>query len=160
MIAVIAAYTTERVIGNKGRIPWKIPGEQKRFRQLSLGNVVIMGRKTYEEIGHPLHDRINIVISNTVEFKGSNLYTAHSLSEAVSMFPEKDIYIAGGAMLYKEAIPISDVLYITEIHASFAGDTFFPKFNPDDYIKEESGHYEESIPYTYLTYIKRSSTEG
>lgn len=77
MIALIAALSKNRVIGKEGRIPWKIKGEQKRFKELTTGNVVIMGRRSYEEIGRPLPGRITIVVSSTKDFTGENCYTAH-----------------------------------------------------------------------------------
>ena len=103
MIALIVAYSINKVIGNKGIIPWKIKGEQKRFKELTTGNVVIMGRRSYEEIGKPLPNRTTIVISNTKTFSAVNCMTATSLSEALKMAEGRNVYIAGGAQLYKES---------------------------------------------------------
>ena len=100
MIALIVAYAKNRVIGNGGCIPWKIEGEQRRFKELTTGNVVIMGRRSYEEIGRPLPDRMTIVISNTIKIEGENCITAKSLAEAIELAGDKDIYISGGSKLY------------------------------------------------------------
>lgn len=104
MIALIVAYANNQVIGNKGCIPWKIKGEQKRFRELTMGNVVIMGRRSYEEIGKPLPGRTTIVISNTKKFDYDNCLTAKTLEEAIELAGDKDIYIAGGVRLYEESL--------------------------------------------------------
>src|SRR5574344_992278 len=102
MISLIVAYARNRVIGNCGKIPWKIKGEQKRFKELTTGNVVIMGRRSYEEIGHPLPNRDTIVVSNTVNYDAPHCKTASSLVEAVEMVEGKNVYISGGARLYQE----------------------------------------------------------
>ena len=104
MIALIVAYAKNKVIGNKGCIPWKIKGEQKRFRELTTGNIVIMGRKSYEEIGRPLPNRTTIVVSNTKRFEDINLLTAKSLREAIELAGDRDIFISGGAGIYEEAL--------------------------------------------------------
>lgn len=155
MIALIVAYANNQVIGNKGCIPWKIKGEQKRFRELTTGNVVIMGRRSYEEIGKPLPDRTTIVISSTKNFESENCLTAKSLSEAIELAGDKDIYISGGARLYEEALPLVEKMYITEIDYDVEGDTFFPAFDKEEFVKEINEHFDGEIPYTYVTYIRR-----
>lgn len=155
MIALIVAYANNQVIGNKGCIPWKIKGEQKRFRELTTGNVVIMGRRSYEEIGKPLPDRTTIVISSTKNFESENCLTAKSLSEAIELAGNKDIYISGGARLYEEALPLVEKMYITEIDHDVEGDTFFPAFDKEEFMKEINEHFDGEIPYTYVTYIRR-----
>lgn len=155
MIALIVAYANNQVIGNKGCIPWKIKGEQKRFRELTTGNVVIMGRRSYEEIGKPLPDRTTIVISSTKNFESENCLTAKSLSEAIELAGDKDIYISGGARLYEEALPLVEKMYITEIDYDVEGDAFFPAFDKEEFVKEINEHFDGEIPYTYVTYIRR-----
>lgn len=156
MIALIVAYSKNRVIGYKGCIPWKIKGEQKRFRELTMGNVVIMGRRSFEEIGHPLPNRFTIVISRSRKYEYENCTTASSLAEALEMADnDKDIYIAGGAMLYKEALPLVDKMYITEIDKEIEGDTVFPDFDENEYNKCVDERFEEEIPFTYITYTRK-----
>ena len=155
MIALIVARAENGVIGANRKIPWHIPGEQKRFRELTVGNTVIMGRRTYEEIGRPLPNRDTVVVSRTARFEGERCRTAASLSEAIAMSRTEDVFVCGGAALYKEAIPLVDVMYITEIHASFEGDTCFPEFNADLFRKTEELYVEGAIPYTYVTYEKK-----
>ena len=104
MIGLIVARSKNNVIGKEGRIPWRIKGEQKQFKELTTGNVVVMGRKSYEEIGRPLPNRMNIVVSNTKEFTGENLLTVKSLKEALEAAGDRDVFISGGYGLFKEAI--------------------------------------------------------
>lgn len=155
MIALIVAYTKNRVIGNKGCIPWKIKGEQKRFRELTIGNVVVMGRRSYEEIGRPLPNRTTIVISNTRNFDCENCMTAKSLAEALELAGDRKVYISGGARLYEEALPLVEKMYITEIDAEIEGDTYFPMLDEALYEKEIDERVEGEIPYTYVTYTRK-----
>lgn len=155
MIALIVAHDKNRVIGNKGVIPWNIEGEKQRFKELTTGNVVIMGRKTYEEIGRPLPNRTTIVISNTKNFDSDSCFTAKSLTEALKMASGRDIYIAGGARLYKEALDLVDVMYITEIDGVFEGDTYFPIFDESLFDKKIVKEVDGPIPYKYISYIRK-----
>ncbi len=153
MIGLIVARSKNNVIGKNGKIPWKIKGEQKQFKELTTGNVVIMGRNSYDEIGHPLPNRETIVISNTKKYKGENLHTASSVKEAIEFAEGKDVYIAGGYGVYKEAIPLVDVMYITEININVEqGDVFFPEFDDNNFnisIVETSENNEQFIRKIY-----------
>ena len=153
MIGLIVARSKNNVIGKNGRIPWKIKGEQKQFKELTTGNVVIIGRNSYDEIGHPLPNRETIVISNSKKYIGENLHTASSVKEAIEFAKGKDVYIAGGYGVYKEAIPLVDVMYITEININVVkGDVFFPEFddnNFDIFIVETSENNEQFIRKIY-----------
>lgn len=161
MIALIAAVSKNKVIGNKGRIPWDIPGEMSRFKELTTGNVVIMGRKTYEEIGRPLPNRYTIVVSSKKSFETDNCTTVKSLKKAIAIAKKKfgsakNIYISGGAALYKEAIEFVDRMFITEIDIECEGEVYFPEFDRERFDKFIDEHVEGMIPYTYVTYVKRS----
>lgn len=156
MIGLIVAYTNNRVIGNQGCIPWRIKGEQRRFRELTTGNVVIMGRRSYEEIGRPLPNRTTIVVSNTKNFDAENCMTAKSLQEAIELAGDRDMYISGGARLYEEALPLVEKMYITEIDAEIEGDTYFPEFDKSLFDKEIDERVEGEIPYTYVTYTRKN----
>ena len=155
MIALIVAFDKNQVIGNKGCIPWRIKGEQKRFKELTTGNVVIMGRKSYEEIGRPLPNRTTIVISGTKNFDAENCMTAKSVREAIELAGDRDIYISGGARVYEEALPFVEKMYITEIEAEVEGDTYFPAFDKEQFVKEIELQVDGEIPYTYVTYTRK-----
>jgi len=168
MIALIVAYAENRVIGNKGQIPWRIKGEQKRFRELTTGNVVVMGRRSFEEIGRPLPNRMTYVVSSTKNFDQEGVKTVSSLQEAIDLVSDEDkkaleegriekernIYVSGGAGLYKEAINIVDVMYNTEIEAVIEGDTYFPEFDKNAYIRTVDKCVEGEMPYKYVTYTR------
>lgn len=160
MVGMIVARSKNNVIGKEGRIPWRIKGEQKQFKELTTGNVVIMGRRSYEEIGHPLPNRMNIVVSTTADYEGENLATARSLTEAVEkakeLCPEANIYVSGGYGLFKEAMPIVDKMFITEVDLEVeGGDTFFPEFNEADFDKEIGETGGEEIKFTRVTYTRK-----
>ena len=156
MISLIVACSKNRVIGNKGQIPWKIKGEQKRFRELTTGNVVIMGRKSFEEIGKPLKNRTTKVVSNSKSFNEQNCFTVGSLKAAINLFPNREIYIAGGERIYREAIEFVDVMYITEIDKIYEGDTYFPEYDESEFFKEIECEVDGEIPYKYVTYMRKN----
>ncbi len=156
MIGLIAARSSNNVIGKNGRIPWNIEGEKKQFKELTTGNVVVMGRITYEEIGHPLPNRQTIVVSKNHNFTGENLRTAKSVKEAIALAGDANIFIAGGYGVYKEALPYADILYITEIDIVVEdGDVFFPDFNEDDYDIITGETAGEEIKYTRKIYTRK-----
>ena len=142
MIFLIVAFAKNNVIGKDGKISWNIDGEQSRFKELTTNNIVIMGRKTFEEIYQklqkPLPNRINIFISKTKKYDFENCFTFTSLDAALDFckktFPQKDIFISGGVALYQKDLPIVEKMYITEIDLEVPGDTFFPKFSKDEFI--------------------------
>lgn len=155
MISIIVAVAKNGVIGKAGKMPWKIPGEQRQFKELTTGHVVIMGRKSFEEIGHPLPDRKNIVVSKTKVFSGENLITAKSLEEALSLAGKEEIFIAGGAELFQKALPLADRIYITYVDLEVPnGDRFFPDFPKEKYMIVELEKLGGEIPYHRFLYTK------
>lgn len=157
MIALIVACGRNRAIGLNGAMPWNIPGELKRFRALTTGNAVIMGRRTFESIGKALPDRINIVISSQPDYHAEGCLNARSLEEALEMARNtgRDIFITGGAVVYGQAIDLCEKLYITEIDADFEADTFFPEFDHSKYIRQVDQVHGGEFPYTYVTYTRK-----
>ena len=152
MLSLIVAVSKNNVIGKQGKIPWSIKGEQHQFKQLTTNNVVVMGRKSYEEIGHPLPNRFNIVISNTKEFTDTNVMTVNSLQQALAYQCDLDIYLAGGYRVYQEAIDIVDRMYITVVDIEISdGDTFFPSFDSSLFDCIEVTSVESNINYTRYT---------
>ncbi len=159
MIGLIVAYAHNRVIGDKGRIPWRIKGEQRRFKELTTGNVVIMGRRSYDEIGHPLPNRFTIVVSSTARYEAENCVTVPSVKEAIDYAkknrPDENIYLSGGAGIYKEGLPYAEKLFITEVDLDVEGDTFFPEFDKSLYTRKVDERVDGEIPYAYVTYTKK-----
>lgn len=166
-ISLIVAYAKNRVIGNNHAIPWNIPGEQKRFKELTTGNVVIMGRHTFEEIfkklGHALPNRTTIVVSKSQKFEAVGCITASSFGEAFRIarknFYDKDVFICGGASIYREALPVVEKMYITEVELEVEGDAYFPDFMVDDFKITKDEHFDGEIPYTYYTYTRKSRSD-
>lgn len=226
MTAIIAAVARNGVIGANRRIPWDIPEDRTHFKELTMGHILVMGRRTYEEIGRPLPGRITIVVSRTLAAEsvgspalkadevlsaeaphalnasdafvreplmkaqapasnasdalltsplmkppvptlneGTGLLFASSLEDALRLagetVPEKTVFIAGGGMLYEAALPLADVLYLTEIDAEIPGDTFFPAAafaGQPLFIESEvtgSGVSADGLAYRYVTYRRR-----
>ena len=158
-IGLIVARSENNVIGKGGRIPWNIEGELSQFRELTMGNAVVMGSRTYEEIGRPLPGRMTIVVSGSKCFEGDNICTVRTLEEAISVAGERKVYVAGGGGLYKEALPIVDVMYITEIHTVVEdGDTFFPEFDVKDFEVTVGATGGDEIKYTRTVYRRKKES--
>lgn len=151
--AIIAAMAKNRVIGRQGRIPWDLPEDRAHFRELTVGNVVVMGRRTYEEIGHPLPERMNYLVSSTYHIEGTNCQTVTSLGEVFLREPERKIFICGGAMLYQEALPLAERLYLTELSWEVEGDTLFPQIEEEMFRLADRDDREGG--YSFLTYERR-----
>ena len=165
MICLIAAHAKNKVIGNKGHIPWSLPSDQQRFKEITLGGILIMGRRTFEEIykkfGHGLPGRQTIVISKSQNFEGAGFQTAGSLPAALELagqlFPQKDLFICGGESLYREALSsqIVDKMYISEIDYEPEGDTFFPDFEKKDYKIIKKDEICDSLRYIVKIYERK-----
>ena len=157
MINLIVAYAKNRVIGANGKIPWFIKEELVHFKEVTMGSTLIMGRRTFEEIGRPLPGREIIVLSNSKEFVDTDVLTARSLEEALQIAKYENVFIAGGASLYAKALPIVQKMYITEIDLEVAGDCFFPEFDETEFIKVPIKKIEGPINYQYFEYIRKSA---
>jgi dihydrofolate reductase len=133
IISIIVAMAKNRVIGKDNDMPWgRLPVDLKHFKNITNGNPVIMGRKTYESIGTPLPNRTNIVISRNKNLKIKNVIIVSSLEEAIKeakLLKPKEIFIIGGGKIYNQSINLVDKLYITLIDLEIEGDTFFPEYS-------------------------------
>lgn len=158
MVYLIAARAANGVIGRDGRIPWRIPGDLHRFRDLTLGHIVVMGRRTYEEIGRPLPGRRTILVSSSHRVETDICTTVSTLTAALEAAAGQDVYICGGERLYREALPLADVLYLTELHIPVEGDTVFPAFDPADFTETARVPGEDEIPYDFVTYRRNAMT--
>ncbi|TCK92688.1 dihydrofolate reductase [Natranaerovirga hydrolytica] len=154
IISHIVAIAKNNVIGKDNDIPWRIPGEQLRFKELTMNNTVIMGRKTYESLGRKLKGRDIIVISKTLEENNNQYRVAHTINKALEMSKGKDeVFIAGGGQLYKDTLHLADKLYITVLDDEIEGTIFYPKIDESQYnVTFEKYVTEAVIPYTYYTY--------
>ena len=148
--ALVVAVAENGVIGVDGAIPWDYPEDLKRFKKLTTGHPVIMGRRTYESIvsrlGRPLPDRLNIVLSRQDLSLPSGGVQARSVEEAIELAEETDsevAYVIGGAAVYEAFLPLADRLYRTEIHDTYEGDTEFPEWDPSAWVEVEREDHEE-----------------
>ncbi len=155
LISLIVAMASNRVIGHQGDIPWKIPGEQKMFKEITLGHVVIMGRKTYESLaGPPLPGRTNIVVTRQTDFQATGCIIAPDLDGAIKSCPtdESEAFIIGGGQLYHEALSLTDRIYLTVIPREIPGDTFFPEIPEADFEITKSEFFDGVEPYHFYIY--------
>lgn len=149
MISVIVAVAENGTIGDNNTLLWHITEDMKRFRQLTTGHPVVMGRKTYDSLGRPLPNRRNVVISRQdLTIEGCEV--AHSLAEALALFQaEEEVFIIGGAQIYAEAMPVADRFYLTVVEHPYEGDTLFPAWNPLDWQLVELERFEQGSAYPY-----------
>lgn len=151
MIAAIASGN--RALGKNNELIYHIHEDLQRFKKITSNHIVIMGRKTFESIGKPLPNRINIVITRNPAFYEDNVVIAHSLDEALRLAElkgEKEVFIIGGGQIYEEAIGKADKLYLTIVEGSPDADTFFPDYSDFKKIIFEESHESEGLKYKYL----------
>ncbi len=152
---MICAISDNGVIGVENRLPWRLPADLKRFKQLTLNHPVIMGRKTFESIGKPLPGRTNILVTHQKEFKTCGALVANSLEEALRLCGEApEAFVIGGASLYQEALPLADRVYLTRIHQEFSGDVYF-QWDPSAWREISRQDFpadaENPHPYSFIT---------
>ena len=151
-ICLIAALAANRVIGNNNALPWRLPADLARFKALTMGHPILMGRKTYESIGRPLPGRRNLVITRNRGYSAPGCELVHSLAAAIAACQgAQEIFIIGGAELYRESLPRAHCLEFTEIRAEFEGDASFPEFAIGEWreIAREIHADEAAIPFRY-----------
>ena len=140
LISIIVAVSENGVIGKDNQLLWRLPDDLKRFKKLTLGHPIIMGRKTFDSIGKPLPGRTSIVITRNPDFKLEGVMVVHSLEKAVEearKIEEQEIFIIGGGELYRQALPVTNKLYVTEVETVTSGDTFFEIKDPENWIETE-----------------------
>ena len=159
MISIIVAVAKNGVIGDKNSLLWHLREDMIHFRTTTSGHPVVMGRKTYDSIGRPLPKRTNVVITRDTNLAIEGCTVVHSLDEAVAMFDKsEEVFIIGGAQIYKQALPIADRIYLTVIDKEYEGDTSFPEIDYSawkDISREEYPRGEEfEHPFAFITLEK------
>jgi dihydrofolate reductase len=130
LITIIAAMDRNRLIGDGGRLPWRLPADLRRFKALTMGKPIVMGRRTHESIGKVLPGRRNIVLSRNPDYRAPGCEVVAGFEEALGVCKDADdLIIVGGAQLYAEALPRAHRLHLTLLHASFSGDAWFPDYD-------------------------------
>ena len=160
-MSIIVAVAENGAIGKNNALLWHIREDLKRFKTITTGHPVIMGRNTFLSIGRPLPGRKNIVITRHPEKELDGCLMAGSLSEATALCdPEEETFIIGGAQIYKEAMPCCSRLYLTRVHRAYEGDTFFPKITAEQWKKTWQETYEkgENFPYAFSfeNYVRKT----
>jgi dihydrofolate reductase len=155
LVSAIAAITEkDRGIGKDNDLLWKIPEDLKRFKEITFAHPIIMGRKNHESIGRALPGRMNIIVTRDPEYRQENCVVAHSIEDALARakaLDDEEIFIIGGGEIYTQALPHTDRLYLTLIHAEKPADVFFPDYSEfKKVVFEERGEH-EGVPYTFIT---------
>lgn len=166
-VSLIAALATNNVIGRNNTVPWCIRTDLKRFKSMTMGHHLIMGRKTYESVGKPLPGRTNVVITRQPGYSADGVQVVHTLEEAIRVAEaagETEAFIAGGAEIYAQAMHRADCMYLTRVHADVEGDTVFPEFDDvSEWHLTDSEHFDaddrNDHPFSFLTY-ERAAAEG
>ncbi|QLH42162.1 MAG: dihydrofolate reductase [Coxiellaceae bacterium] len=151
-ISIIVAMANNQVIGRNNQLPWHMPADLKHFKALTTGKPIIMGRKTYESIGRPLPNRRNIVITRQTDWQAAGCEVVHSLQAALMLVKDcAEVMIIGGGIIFQEALPIANRLYLTLIHHDFVGDAYFPALNSDEWHETDriDSAADDANPYAY-----------
>jgi dihydrofolate reductase len=153
-ISLIVAMAAHRVIGRDNALPWRLPADLRRFKKVTMGHTLIMGRKTYESIGRPLPGRRTVVVTRRTDWQAGGVQVVHSLDEALAAASaESEVFVAGGGEIFREILPRADRMHLTRIDAEIPGDTTFPDFDPTAWKIVEEEHHEPDaenpFPYTF-----------
>ena len=141
---------SNRVIGRDNRLPWRLPADLRRFKELTMGHTLLLGRKTFESIGRPLPGRTMLVVSRQEGYAPEGVSVARSVQEALAQAREageSELFVAGGAEIYRQTLPVADRLHLTRIEEDFAGDVYFPEYDETQWTlvdREDYGPAEEA----------------
>lgn len=161
MLTIIAAVAKNNALGKNNQLIWHLPADLKRFKKITSGHHVIMGRKTFESLGKPLPNRTTIIITRNTNFKAAGCIIVNSLTEAVKIAAIDEYpFILGGAEIYKQAMDVADILDLTIVHKEFDADVFFPEIDPtiwketsrEDLKADDKNKYD----YSFVTFKKRA----
>lgn len=166
LLSVIVAVAENGVVGVDNTLPWRLPEDLKYFKKVTMGKPIVMGRKTYESIGRPLPGRPNIVISRNPGFRAPGVTVVGSIDSALELANElaqgdgqNELMVIGGAAIYALAIPMADRLYLTEVHAEYSGDAFFPAVDLEQWLEISREHHlsqnADSPAFSFLVYERR-----
>jgi len=160
-VALVAAVARGGVIGRDSGIPWRLPEDMRRFRTLTMGHPVVMGRRTWESLPdqfRPLPGRGNVVVTRNSDWSAQGADRAGSIEDALRLLEgEATVFVIGGGEIYAAALPSADELLLTEIDAEIEGDTYFPDWDPDDFeeVARERHVSSDGVGYSFVTYERR-----
>ena len=157
MISIIVAIGENRAIGKDNQLIWHLPADLKRFKLLTMGHAMIMGRKTFDSIGKALPGRTTVIVTRQKDLEKENCLVVDSLEQAIALCKnDTEIFIIGGAQIFEHALPLTDKIYLTRIHQSFDGDVFFPAFESDDwkitFREDHKADEKNKYDYSFIDY--------
>jgi len=158
-LSIIVAVAKDGVIGLNNTLPWHLPEDLKRFRALTTGHHIIMGRKTYESLGRLLPGRTTVIVTRNQDYQLEGALVAHSLEAAIALCKnDNEAFLIGGAELYQAGVKLANKLYLTEMDLDIAGDAFFPEFDVSEWqeISREAHTSAQDLSYRYITYVRKS----
>jgi dihydrofolate reductase len=159
-LTLVVAIDAQRGIGIDNKLPWHLPEDLAHFKRVTLGQPIIMGRKTFDSIGRPLPGRRNIVVTRNAEWRHAGVDAVTSLEAAIALAGDEPASIIGGAQVFTESMAIADRMIVTEIDHSFACDTFFPPIDPAAWVEtaRETHHSDANgYDYAFVTWERRDS---
>lgn len=162
-LALIVATDEAGLIGRNNELPWRLSADLQYFRKVTMGKPIIMGRRTHESIGRVLPGRDNIIITSDIQYQAEGCTVVHSLEQAIEHCKQADeVMVMGGASLYQQCLPLVEIVYLTQVHASLQGDTWFPKWDKHDWVKTSEQTFpaddKNEYPYSFLTYQRKSAS--
>ena len=158
IISIIVAMAKNRIIGINNTLPWHLPEDLKRFRALTTGHHIIMGRKTYESLGRLLPGRTTVIVTRNKAYKLEGALIAHSLQDAIKLcLGDDEIFLIGGAELYKDGLKLADRLYVTDVDLDVVGDAFFPVFDLNEWRENDRENHvsEKGLAFSYVVYQRK-----
>jgi dihydrofolate reductase len=161
ILSHIVAASENSVIGKEGGLPWSIPEDMKFFKDKTKGKIIIMGRKTYESVGHPLPNRLNVVVTRQPGYKAEGGIVFTNVAAAIEYAKTRvkdfdpEIFIIGGGEIYKETLSIVDRIYLTRIHKKIDGDTYYPEVPTKVFSLVDQSDRTEPVPFSFLTYERQ-----
>jgi len=161
MVILIAAMAENRALGKDNQLLWHLPDDFKRFKQLTSGHYIVMGRKTFESLPGKLPNRTHIIVSRQMGYQVDDCLTVNSLEEALRQVPQdQDVFIIGGGQIYTQALPLADVVELTRVHTEVEADTFFPEMSSKSWqLTSEEYHPKDAkhaFDFTFETYIRKA----
>ena len=155
-ISIIVAISANNAIGKNNQLLWHLPADLKHFKEITTGHPILMGRKTYDSIGRPLPKRRNIVITRQQGLAIEGAEVVHSVADAISLCKEEEeIFIIGGAEVYKGALALAQKIYLTTVHQNYQADAFFPTISADDWVETHREYHavdeKNNVAYTFST---------
>lgn len=163
IVSLIAAMDKRRSIGRDNQLPWRLSADLKRFRELTMGHHIIVGRKTFESIGKPLPGRQMIIVTRDSAFKADGCMICYSLDDAIELarsHGDSEVFVCGGAEIYQQSIALADRLYLTLVDAEIEADTFFPELDLENWSERESFFHpvdeKNQFPFTFKLLVRNS----